>query len=209
MRVHSVNSAFVATILSLTLGMACDESQPAGPEVRDEGLQFNFDGERSGGYESQGTPKVASGGLPEVGSWAIAHADSLEGMVVMGFEPTSDTGGDLFIVQLHPIGTGVFAPCDIQLGEGCHGRFIIGVDTQDLSAVDAWYEISEGTVTLSEAGPDRVRGTFSATFTNQAGKGTLTLNDGVIDVPFSQDVSLSNGLACLIENLRSGTNEPC
>lgn len=201
--------AALAGLLSLTTGYGCAESEPTGPEEDATGVEFSFDGERSGQYQSEGTPTISSEGLPEVGSWAIARADSLGGMVVAGFEPTGTTDGDLFILQLHPIGTGEFTPCGVVGVEGCHGRFVVGVDTEDLSGVQAWYEMSEGSVTLTEAGPDRVRGTFTATFTNQIGHGTLTVEDGVIDVPFSQDISVANGLACLVENLQAGTNEPC
>lgn len=208
-RIKLVASSLLIMTLPFSAAVGCDDDEATGPNGTSSGLEFEYDGARSGSYQSEGMPTIAASGLPDVGSWAIARADSLGGLVIAGFEPTGQTQGDLFILQLHPLGTGEFTPCGVSGGEGCHGRFIVGVDTEDLSAVEAWYEISEGSVTLTEAGPDRVVGSFSATFTEFGGTATLTVTDGVIDVPFSQDPSLANGLRCLIENLQAGTNEPC
>lgn len=207
------NCERVATVLTIALlamfvlaGCGDDElTEPA----EQSGLEFTYGGDRSGTYASEGAPTIGSSGLPEVSSWAIARPDSLGGMVIAAFEPSGATTGDLFILQLHPIRTGEFTPCDIYAGEGCHGRLIIGVDTEDFTVVEEWFEITSGSVTLSEASETRVRGSFSITLENQDATETITIDDGVIDVPFSNDQQLSHGLSCLARNLRDGTNEPC
>lgn len=200
-------SALAITACALLGLYACDDDAPT--ETGDEsGLEFTYDG---GSYRSEGMPAIGQDGLPEIGSWAVARADSLGGLVIAGFQPTEGSKGDLFILQLHPIRTGEFSPCGVVGVPDCHGRFIVGVDKEDFAAVDAYYEITSGSVTLSEASTSRVAGTFSAVFTRlDDGSGdTFTVDDGVIDVPFSSDVSLANGLACLARNLEDGTNEPC
>jgi hypothetical protein len=194
-------------LLAVFAVVGCSEDEPTQPS-EESGLEFTYGGDRSGSYTSEGIPTIGSGGLPEVGSWAIARPDSLGGMVIAAFEP-SGTTGDLFILQLHPIGTGEFTPCNIFAGEGCHGRLIIGVDTDDFTAVEDWFEITSGSVTLSEASDTRVRGTFTITLVNLDETQTITVDDGVIDVPFSSDQQLGHGLSCLARNLKDGTNEPC
>lgn len=203
----------IATVLAIALlaifaFAGCGDDEPTDP-AEGSGLDFTYGGDRSGSLTSEGVPNIGSGGLPEVDSWAIARPDSLGGMVIAAFEPSGETAGDLFILQLHPIGTGVFTPCDINAGEGCHGRLIIGVDLEDFTAVEDWFEITSGSVTLTEASSTRVRGTFSITLENLDQTQTITVTDGVIDVPFSNDPQLSHGLSCLARNLSNGTNEPC
>jgi hypothetical protein len=198
----------VVALLAVFAFAGCGDDEPTEP-ADESGLEFTYGGDRSGTYASEGVPTIGSGGLPEVDSWAIARADSLGGMVIAAFEPSGATTGDLFILQLHPIRTGEFTPCDINAGEGCHGRLIIGVDTEDFTAVEDWFEISSGSVTLTEASDTRVRGTFSIVLENQDQTQTITIDDGVIDVPFSSDQQVGTGLSCLARNLRDGTNAPC
>ncbi len=195
-------------LVALFVFVGCGDDGPTDP-AEDSGLEFTYGGDRTGSYASEGVPTIGSGGLPEVGSWAIARPDSLGGMVIAAFEPGGETTGDLFILQLHPIRTGEFTPCNIYAGEGCHGRLIIGVDIEDFTVVEDWFEVTSGSVTLTEASSVRVRGTFSITLENLDETQTITVTDGVIDVPFSSDQQLSHGLACLARNLRDGTNEPC
>jgi hypothetical protein len=197
----------IAGLAFFALG-GCSDDEPTEP-AEQSGLEFTYGGDRSGSYTGDGVPTIGSGGLPEVSSWAIARPDSLGGMVIAAFEPSGETTGDLFILQLHPIGTGEFSPCGIVGGEGCHGRLIIGVDTDDFSVVEDWFEIISGSVTLTEASSTRVRGTFSITLENQDETETITVDDGAIDVPYSSDPQLGHGLACLARNLKDGTNEPC
>ncbi|MGD8699768.1 MAG: hypothetical protein PVJ43_10785 [Gemmatimonadales bacterium] len=203
-----IATALAIALLAMFAFVGCSEDEPTEP-AEGSGLDFTYGGDRSGSYTSEGVPSIGSGGLPEVDSWAIARPDSLGGMVIAAFEPGGETTGDLFILQLHPIGTGEFTPCNINAGEGCHGRLIIGVDIEDFTVVEEWFEIASGSVTLTEASSTRVRGTFSITLENLDQTQTITVTDGVIDVPFSNDPQLSHGLSCLARNLRDGTNEPC
>lgn len=198
-------------VLALVSLVGCDDDDPVEPQPGDEpGLEFEYDGARSGTYRSDDAePTIGSNGLPEFGSWAVARPDSIGGLVIAAFEPTGDETGDVFILQLLEIRTGVFEPCGIFASGGCHGRFFIGVVLDDLAMVEEAFEIMDGRVEITEVSAERVRGVFEATFENPDGSRTITVTDGVIDVPFSEDPFLGGGIACLARNLEAGTNELC
>lgn len=194
---------------ALLVAWGCDEdSTGPGPDL--EGLIFSYSGDLSGSYDGEGSiPSIGSSGRPEFGSWAVARPDSLDGLVIAGFDPTDTDMGDVFILQLNDVREGVFEPCGIFAAGGCHGRFIVGVVLTDLATVQDAFEISSGRVEITEVADTRIRGTFEATFTSSDGTRSIDVTDGVIDVPFSNEASVSNGIACLARNLEEGTNEPC
>lgn len=208
---HDAKWLGVGLVLAVAALAACNDDDPVEPEPGDEpGLGFEYDGARSGAYQSEDAePTIGSNGLPEFGSWAVARPDSVGGLVIAAFEPTGDEAGDVFILQLLEIRTGVFEPCGIFASGGCHGRFFIGVVLDDLATVEEAFEITDGRVEITEASAERVRGTFEATFESQDGSRTINVTDGVIDVPFSEDPFLGGGIACLARNLEAGTNESC
>lgn len=202
---------FVALIAAgaLLSATGCDEDS-TGPEPNLEGLVFSYSGDRSGSYDGEGsTPSIGSNGRPEFGSWSVARPDSLGGLVIAGFDPTDTDVGDVFILQLDDIREGAFEPCGIFAGGGCHGRFFVGVVLTDLATVQDAFEITSGRVEITEVAATRIRGTFEATFTSGDGNRTITVTDGMIDVPFSNEGSVADGIACLARNLEDGTNEPC
>jgi hypothetical protein len=211
MRVVRYAGGWLAAALALTVLAGCgDDDGPAGPGSNSSGLGFTYDGARSGSYQSDGgAPTIGSDGLPEFGSWSVARPDSLGGLVIVGFQPTGSDKGDVFILQLTETRTGVFEPCGIFAGGGCHGRFFVGVDLTQLASVEEAYEITDGRVEITEITADRLKGTFEATFESQDGTRTIDVTAGVIDVPLSSDPFVGGGIACLARNLEDGTNEPC
>lgn len=189
---------------------ACDDDALA--PVQNPGLEFSYAGDRSGSFGSDpGSPATTGEGLPEFGSWSVARPDSLGGLVIAGLSPANEDVADLFILQLDDIREGSFDPCGPGAGGGCHGRLFVGVVLDNLASLtfDEYFEIVDGSVSISEASATRIRGTFEATLENQDGSATITLADGVINVPFSSEVYEGGGIACLARNLQAGTTDPC
>jgi hypothetical protein len=187
---------------------ACDGGGGPVQSGDEEGLRFRYSGRISGEYRSEGTPSLSQAGVPAFGAWAIARPDSVGGLIMVGFQPTTSPQGNLFILQTRPLGTGELA-CT-RHGSDCHGRFIVGVNTQDLSAVpDDWFEVVQGRVTLDEVSGTRVRGSFALRLVDTSANDTIEVTDGVIDIPFSSDPVLSHGINCWARNVQNGTNEPC
>lgn len=196
--------------LALVPVVACDD-EPLTP-AQNAGLEFSYAGDRSGAFGSDpGNPAITGEGLPEFGSWSVARPDSLGGLVIAGLSPAGQDVGDLFILQLDDVREGAFEPCGFFAGGGCHGRFFVGVVLDNLAslAFDEYFEIVDGSVSITEASATRIRGTFEATLENQDGSATITVTDGVIDVPFSPEVYEGGGIACLARNLQQGTTDPC
>ncbi|NIN73375.1 MAG: hypothetical protein GTO46_15910 [Gemmatimonadetes bacterium] len=188
-RVIALTGGFaVATLLA-----GCDETGN-GPEGI-SGLAFSFSGDLSGSYLAAGTPVVGGDGQPEFGSWAIAaEADSLGGLVLAAFRPSDDPSGDLFVLQLTPLGVRVFAPCEPNAD--CHGRVLFGYDG---GSFDHYFEITSGSVTIAEIGEGRVRGTFQFVARDEGGTGAqvITVDDGEFDVPFA-DTAEGNAVRCML-----------
>jgi hypothetical protein len=204
-------SRYVALIAAgaLLATAGCNEESTEPVENLD-GLAFSYSGALSGSYDGEGNvPAIGSNGRPEFGSWSVARPDSLGGLVIVGFDPTDTDVGDLFILQLDDIREGVWEPCGILAGGGCHGRFIVGVVLTELATAQDAFEMASGRVEITEATDTRIRGIFEATFTSGDGNRTISVTEGVIDVPFTDERSLANGLSCLARNLENGTNEPC
>ncbi len=151
-------SATCALVFMLLPLGACDE-EPIAPGAN-PGLEFTYDGARSGIYRSEaGSPATSPEGLPEFGSWSVARPDSLGGLVIAGFAPTGANEGDVFILQLDDIRVGSFEPCNVFGGGGCHGRFFVGVILDDLASLtfEEYFEIVDGRVDITED-PRHVRG---------------------------------------------------
>lgn len=210
-----LTGAALACLLPLT---ACDDDGTAGPPSEPfPGLEFSYAGDLSGAYQSDGRlPVISASGLPAFGSWAVARPDSLGGLVITGFDgevggfgPIENGLGDVLVLQLDDIREGVFDPCGTTASSGCQGRFFVGAVLIDLSTVQGAFEITGGRVEIVDISDSRIRGSFEATFTNDDGSRTITVIDGVIDVPFSLNRSVSKGIGCLTRNLEAGANEAC
>jgi hypothetical protein len=176
-RALTLAGGFVVAVLLA----GCDETGN-GPESI-SGLSFSFSGDLSGSYLAAGTPVVGGDGQPEFGSWAIAaEADSLGGLVLAAFRPSEDLKGDLFVLQLTPLGSGTFTPCEPNAD--CHGRVFFGYHG---SLFDHYFEITSGSVTVAEIAGGRLRGSFQFVAHDEGGTGdqVITVDDGEFDVPFA------------------------
>ncbi len=172
--------ALVGCIAVATLPAGCDETGNGPAGIR--GLAFSFSGDLSGSYLAAGTPVVGGDGQPEFGSWAIAaEADSLGGLVLAAFRPSEDLKGDLFVLQLTPLGLGTFTPCEPNAD--CHGRVFFGYQS---GLFDHYFEIVSGSVTVTEIAAGRLRGSFQFIARDEGGTGpqVITVDDGEFDVPF-------------------------
>jgi hypothetical protein len=183
---------------------ACDGT-PSSPGAEPtpavgEGLRFS--------YSTAGAPTLSSSGVPAFGKWSIARPDSVGGLVLTGFQATTEPKGDFFILQLRPSAPGTFT-CSRYGQEGCHGRFLVGVNTQDLQAsYEKRYEVVWGSVTITDI-KNRVRGSFRLRLVDTTQNDTIFVDDGTINVPYSEDQVLSHGINCWARNVQNGTNQPC
>ncbi len=199
--------AVVGLFALAALLVACDDDS-TGIETPSD-LGFSFSGVTSGTYEATGTPGVDADGRPEFGSWAImAEPDSVDGVVIASFRTTEDPRGDLFVLQLASLQTGEFTPCEPNAD--CHGRIFFGVNTDDFTDYDYYFEIVSGSVTIAEIGAGRLRGSFQFNALDQGGAGsdTITVDDGEFDVPFGTTAQ-NNAAWCMIDGAATDTNGPC
>jgi hypothetical protein len=201
-------ASWMIVALAAAMTTACD-SDTTGPDPQSEGVSFTVGS--IGQHTARGTPHVAGGDVLN-SEFAIARADSVDGFALISFDPTGNDVGNLFVLQAPRSGTpdqdgSLTFACG--LGHPCHGRFVVGVKAGNTLTADRWFEISEGTVRLTQVGPDRLKGTFSVTFQaldDQPG-GTITVENGTIDVPYSADQVTDGALECLlaIVGVRPGT----
>lgn len=202
--------AVLPLLAALSLASCEGVGDPVAP-ADDDGLRFSYSGAASGSYRSAGSTSLGSDGLPRFGEWAVARADSLGGIVVAGLEPTGESSGNLFILQLRRKETGTYE-CALHGANGrtCYGTFIVGLDFDDLSRPGEYYFVDAGSVTVTSLTSDRIQGSFGIGMRSARDPDrTITVTDGRIDVPYAEGTGLFNGLACLVENLRSGGSQHC
>lgn len=187
---HSSFVCFMAGLALTLAAAACDDS--TGPGSDGTGVAFDLGSEAFaavGGLvvDVEGRP------LPDA-DWAVAaEPDSVGGIVVTAFRVSATEGvGDLFVLQLQPARTGIFAPCGPN--DACRGRLFRGWRT-DLTGYDDWYEITSGAVDVEALGPVRVRGTFRFDLRSEGGSGDvmLSIEDGAFEVPIDDRVG---GIIC-------------
>ncbi len=196
----------LALALALAAAAACGDATGPGESGA---ITFSYEGELAGSFDVRGAPPTFSvEGVPEFGEWTLAAAgDSLGGVVISGLRTAADDTGDLFVLQLAEIRTGEFA-CS-QDGE-CHGRILFGIPDRDglpVGEAERWFEIVSGSVEVTEAGAGRVAGTFAFTARDEGGAGdaTLTVEDGIFDLPLT---SQSGGLSVICTSDRAA-GEDC
>jgi hypothetical protein len=188
-----MNRSMIGALLcaTLTLTASCSDDDGTGPAGGD-GIRFDTE---AASYSASGTPMWDIEGGVLTTEFAVAHADSVGGFSVIGYDPTGVGVGSLFVIQA-PREATTFT-CS-EAGEPCHGRLITGVG--DLSTVtwDAFFTISEGSLTIHELGPDRLRAGFSATLVELSANDTIRITNGTIDVPYFDDEVTVGALECLL-----------
>lgn len=166
--------------LSLLLMVAACSDEPT--ELNDlPGLTFTASGLHP--FDANGTHDPNN---TLAGSFAMAFADSLSGLVAIGYSP-ADSAGDVLILQF-PRQTGTYA-CGPTAP--CHGRLLSGVRLfQHPDGYTGWttqrhFEIQGGSVIATQVGPARLRGTFQATLRPTDGGTAIQVNNGQIDVQYN------------------------
>lgn len=204
--IHPLRRGLLAASLGLSLAAlltltGCDDptDPPGGTE---EGIHLTYsDG---GSYQTAGPPQITGGEL-DAADFAIAFPDSTGGLVIATFQGTEGTRGDLFILQFVEQRTGTFQDCG--LGGDCHGRILEGIDAADLSDVEAYWEITGGSVTLDEAGPDRVSGSVSdlLLLLEPDGLATRTIQDGTFDLALLSEDEGVAVMECFLTRVTGGS----
>ena len=195
-------------LLLLVTVTACSDSATSPVDNNDNELTFTASGLQP--FEANGTQDPNN---VLAGSFAIAFADSLQGLVAIGYSPT-DSAGDVLILQF-PRQSGTYA-CG--LAAPCHGRLLAGVRLfQHPDGYTGWttqrhFEIQSGTVTAAQVGPTRLRGTFNATLLPSDGGAAIQINDGKIDVDYNSTPpgpgQSMRGVECLLR-LSGGAPMQC
>jgi hypothetical protein len=178
---------------------ACDGGGIADPPPSDGALTFQLRGQS---YALSGSP---SGDPTKIldATFAVAHADSLTGFAVIGYQRTGENEGNLIVFQA-PREVATFTcseqglPCDMRGDGEWHGRYIVGVRNLGTAGAQRYYHLVSGTLSVSSVGPDRLRATFTAVFRSDEPAETLTIEAGSIDVPYVSGQDVVPLLQCLI-----------
>lgn len=179
-------------------------SDSTGPQKTTESsLSLSFaDG---GTYQATGAP-VFDGGDLAASTFATAFSDSVGGYVISGFQQTKGTEGDLFILQLTDRQTGEHGPCGT--GASCHGRILEDFDAGALRTLGTYWEITSGIVRIDQAGPDRLKGSFTD-LVLQAQDSTAeerTIESGTFDLERLSDAEGTAAMRCFLARV-SGAAE--
>ncbi len=212
----------VVLLLAVLASAACDD--PATPgSMAATGVNFTYLGGPS--YAADGVPDF-EGGDVGAGTFAIAFPDSVGGLVLSSFQKGDGTRGDLFILQLTVERTGDFGPCGVRrdshgevvalaervggtgsrswIGGDCHGRLLENIDAENLQSLDAAWEIASGIVQVTEAGPERVVGSFKG-LTLAGDDGFRTIDSGTFDLPLLSAQQGVDIMQCFLTRLTGGS----
>jgi hypothetical protein len=180
----------IAAVLATLV--ACD-SDTSGPDSGDEAITFTLDGSTR---TLRGTP----GSALLTQSFVAARADSVGGIVAVGYESAGSSSGNLFVLQA-PRSTGTFSCGDDFAASPCHGRYITGIAGTSTTQFDRFFNVTSGSVTWTQIGPDRLKGTFTLSLRALDGRpnAAMEITNGVIDVPYVADPNASGELGCLLK----------
>lgn len=143
--------------------VACQDSTGAGPagpgggSGSPGGSSLTLDYVGGATYQASGSPTF-DGGDVGASTFATAYSDSVGGYVIASFVQGNGSVGDLFIVQLNDRQPGSHA-CGI--GQSCQARVLGDFDASTLQLTGTYWEAKSGAVQVDEAGPDRLKGSFS------------------------------------------------
>jgi hypothetical protein len=188
MRRIQMTALLVATPL---MALACSDS-PTDPHTPTAGVSFDVGGSA---HSMAGEPRPNADGSILHDEFAVARADSVGGFAVISFDPADDESGNLFVLQA-PRQTGTYS-CATH--DPCHGRYLTGVRNLDTVSADRHFEVTAGSFTVTQIGPDRLTGSFQLTLTASDESGeTLVIEEGTVDVPYSASEVTDGSLACLL-----------
>lgn len=172
--------------------VACDSG--IDPPLPRAGVDFALSS--GGSHSAAGAPATSGDGSILHHEFAVAKADSVGGFAVLSFDPSANdpNQGNLFVLQA-PRQTGTIACAEF--GAPCHGRYITGVRDGQTIGFDKWFTVTEGRITVTMLGPDRLRGMFSIVLEAEDGE-QIVVQNGTIDVPYSADPVTDGALRCLI-----------
>jgi hypothetical protein len=144
-----------------------------------------------------GNPQQDASGTILNSEFAVARPDSVGGFAIISFEPMGTGVGNLFVLQA-PRQTGTYE-CKLFAGP-CHGRLIIGVRDGNTTSVERYFHVSEGSLTVTEIGPTRLKGTFRLTLeaTDEEPDNRIEIENGTIDVPYIESQVTDGALQCLL-----------
>ena len=194
--------------------VACDNgSTGPGETTGEQGVRFG-----EGQHTAVGNPTQQNGSILH-GEFAVARADSLDGIVVVSYKPQGGGYGNLFVLQA-PRRTGTYV-CG-NTNEPCHGVYFTYIKNSPSSTTGLiaagdttgtpppgdtlrFYNVTAGTLQIAQVGPDRLKGTFSITLTEIAGRdGPIVVTNGTIDVPYSNTLLTAATMSCLMRVIANG-----
>jgi hypothetical protein len=198
---RAMNRRLMLLAFTIISAAVCEStSEPPGTQL-DPGVAFTANG--GSRYSASGTPQSQ---VPLSGEFAVGQPDSVGGFAIVSLEVTqTGSHGNLFVMQANPRQTGTFE-CGEPGQSACHGRYIVGVRDGATSNYDRWFTLVEGTLTITQFGPDRVKGTFTGTFEANDNQPNPSFNvqDGAIDVPYVNDEVTSGAVGCLLSLIGVG-----
>lgn len=189
-----MRSKAVIVLGAMLIAAACG-NETAGPDETRTGVDFGIDG--VGGHSAVGNPQQHASGTILNNEFAVARPDSVGGFAIISFEPTGQSEGNLFILQA-PRETGTYECREFALP--CHGRLFLGVRDGNTTSAERFFQVTDGSLTVTQIGPDRVKGMFQLTLEASDGlpDSRIVVENGTIDVPFVDSQVTDGSLQCLL-----------
>ncbi len=134
---------------------------------RESGFDFQYSGAESGVFHASGTPALSSATVLARGSFASAIPDANDTFKVISNDTSGAPFGNMFNMYGIPARPGIYSiPIGATTATGAGLVFHLGVQwTPSLFSSNRFYVLKSGSVTVSEYGPLRVRGSFQGTAT--------------------------------------------
>lgn len=159
---------------------------------RESGFEFQYSGAESGVFHASGTPGLSSATVLARGSFASAIPDANDTFKAISNDTSGAPFGNMFNMYGIPARPGTYSiPISASTATGAGLVFHLGVQwTPSLFSSNRLYILKSGSVTVSEYGPLRVRGSFQGTavrFTTVQGEAPreITITGGSFDLSLS------------------------
>lgn len=196
----------IAPLLLIVALSACgdDATSPTDDAPAPDGISFGMEEGTFGAlYADRQLPSAEA---PLADEFAVAVPDSVGGLVFLGYDGGTS---NLFILQVSSTSAGTFACGPVTAAAACHARLFENVREEGgLVEVDGRLDLTTGSLTLSEVGPDVVTGAFEAHFERTVGEGgeTIDVVDGTILVDLLPGPVEGGSLGCLVKLATGGTS---